>query len=173
MKYAAKYLLLNVLGPLIPHPKLRSRFLGLLGARIGKDVRIENVQFIQVQYPVSNLVCGDGAFIGSGVVIDLSASVLIGKRAMVGPRCTLVTHQDFGHFNGSVLARLYPRKLQPVTIGDDVVIGCDTTILPGAEIENLTVIGAKSLVQGHVAGNSLFAGSPLALVARHPRKLGR
>lgn len=171
MRYVLWYLLLNVVSPLVPHPKLRSRYLRLLGARIGAGVRIENVRFIQVQYPITNLVCADNSFIGSNVTIDLSAPVSIGLNSLIGPGCALITHQDFGHFNGNPLSRLYPRKEQPITIGDNVVVGTDTTVLGGAEIESLTVIGAKSLVTGRVPGNCLFAGSPLKLVARHPKKL--
>jgi acetyltransferase-like isoleucine patch superfamily enzyme len=171
VRYILRYLLLNVISPLVPHPKLRSRYLRLLGAHIGAGVRIENVKFIQVQYPIANLACADNAFIGSNVTIDLSARISIGLNSLIGPGCSLITHQDFGHFNGNPLSRLYPRKEQPITIGDNVVIGADTTLLAGSEIESLTVIGAKSLVTGRVPGNCLFAGAPLKLIARHPRKL--
>jgi acetyltransferase-like isoleucine patch superfamily enzyme len=127
----------------------------------------ENVRFIQIQGRISNLQCADDVFIGSGVTIDLSAHLSLGLHSIVSPGCSLITHQDFGDFNGNAIARLYPQKHSPITIGDDVVIGCDTTVLAGAEIESFTVIGAKSLVRGHVPGNSLFTGTP----ARFVRKL--
>lgn len=167
MGYVIKYILLNVLGPLVPHPKLRSHYLRLLGVKIGRRVRIENVRFIQIQGRISNLQCADDVFIGSGVTIDLSARLSLGLRSIVSPGCSLITHQDFGHFNGNATARLYPRKCSPITIGDDVVIGCDSTVLAGTEVESFTVIGARSLLRGHVPGNSLFAGTP----ARFVRKL--
>ena len=167
MSYVVKYVLLNILVPLIPHPKMRSRCLRLLGAKIGCGVRIENVRFIQVQGRISNFECADGVFIGSGVTIDLSARLSIGLHSIVSPGCSLITHQDFGDFNGNAVARLYPRKYSPVTIGDNVVIGCDTTVLAGSEIEGFAVVGAKSLVRGRIPFNSLFAGAP----ARFIRKL--
>jgi acetyltransferase-like isoleucine patch superfamily enzyme len=164
MSYILKYLLLNVLAPIIPHPKLRSRYLKLLGAKIGKGVRIENVRFIQIQGTIANLQCGDNTFIGTNVIIDLSERLVLGLNSIVAPGCTLMTHQDFGDFNGNLIRQLYPRKESPIIIGDDVVIGCDTSILAGTEIGSFSVIGAKSLVFGRVPSHSLFVGSPAKFV---------
>jgi acetyltransferase-like isoleucine patch superfamily enzyme len=166
MSYVIKYILLNVLGPLIPHPKLRSWYLRLLGAKVGRRVRIENVRFIQIQGEIANLQCAHDAFIRSGVTIDLSARLSIGRHAIVSPGCSLITHQDFGEFNGNALARHYPKTYAPIVIGDNVVIGSDTTVLAGTEIESFTVVGAKSLVRGRLAGNSLFVGAPARFVRR-------
>lgn len=167
MTYVIKYILLNVFGAAIPHPKLRARYLKLLGATIGKNVRIENVRFIQIQGLIANLECADNVFIGSNATIDLSDRVSLGANTIIAPGCTLMTHRDFGDFNGNPIAQLFPRMQAPIAIGDNVVVGCDTTVLAGATIETFTVIGAKSLVLGAIPGNSLFVGSP----ARFVRKL--
>ena len=166
MTYVIKYILLNVLGSAIPHPKLRSQYLKLLGATIGRNVRIENVRFIQIQGRIANLQCADNVFIGSNVTIDLSEKVSLGLNSIVAPGCTLITHRDFGDFNGNPLAKLFPRMYAPITIGDNVVVGADTTVLAGATIERFTVVGAKSLVLGALPGNALFAGIPARLVRR-------
>jgi acetyltransferase-like isoleucine patch superfamily enzyme len=171
MRYMLAYVLLNVLSPALPHPKLRAAFLRLLGATIGADVRIEPVRFIQIQASIRNLRCGNGVFIGSGVTLDLSAPLVLDDRVMIGPNCSLITHQDFGSFNGSPLSKLYPKKYAGVHIGHDVAIGCDSTILAGTIIEPLAVIQAKSLVMGTVAGNAQYGS--LQLIARHPRGMKR
>ena len=167
MTYVIKYVLLNVLGPAIPHPKIRSWYLRVLGARIGRNVRIENVRFIQIQGRLANFQCADNVFIGSSVLIDLSDRLLLGRSAIVAPGCSLITHRDFGDFNGNAVASIFPKETAPITIGNDAVVGCDTTILAGARIGSFSVIGAKSLVLGEIPANSLAMGIP----ARFVRKL--
>lgn len=166
MSYVIAYVLLNVLAPLVPHPKVRALYLRLLGARIGRGVRIENVRFVQIQGRIAHLECEDHAFIGSGVTLDLTAPIRLGRCAIVAPGCTLMTHQDFGHFNGGELSRLFPKVAEAVTIGDHAVVGCDTTVLAGSTIEHHTLIGAKSLVTGHLPPHSLCLGIPARVVRR-------
>lgn len=166
MRYVIKYMLLNVLGPIIPHPKLRARYLKLLGAKIGRNVRIENVRFVQIQGRIANLECADNVFIGSNVTLDLTARLSFGLNAIAAPGSTFMTHQDFGDFNGGAIAKVFPKKESPILIGNDVVIGCDSTVLAGVTIGNFTVIGAKSLVVGTVPANALFVGSPARFVRR-------
>ncbi len=158
--YIGKYFLLNMLCPLIPHPKLRAKYLKALGARIGRNVRIENVKFIQIQYPLKNLKCSDNVFVGSAVILDLSSEIFIGRNSVISPGCSLITHQDAGEFIGNKISAIYPKKYLPIAIKDDVWIGCDSTILPGTAIESMTVIGAKSLVSGAIPGMVMAAGIP-------------
>lgn len=160
IRYLLKYLTLCIICPLIPHPKLRAYYLRMLGARIGKEVRVENIIFIQIQHPLRHLILGDGAFVGSKVIVDLSRPLAIGARAAISPGCTLLTHQDFGSFNGSRIAAAYPPVFLSVTIGDDVAIGADTTVLCGSEIGKYAVVGAKSLVRGKLPGGGLYIGVP-------------
>jgi acetyltransferase-like isoleucine patch superfamily enzyme len=164
MRYVLKYFLLNVLCRLVPHPKIRARYLALLGARIGRHVRIEDVRFIQLQGRLRHLQCADHAFIGSGVTIDLSHGITLGAHAIVAPGCSLLTHQDFGDFNGNASAQFFPRRYAPVSIGDHAVVGCDSTVLAGSVVGEGTVVGAKSLVAGQLSPGALFVGSPARFV---------
>ena len=164
--YIAKYLFLNILCGLIPHPRLRAVYLKFLGASIGSNVRIENIRFIQIQYSLENLQCGNNVFIGTGVIIDLSSRISIGDYSLISPNCSLITHQDAGEFINNKLSRLYPRKYLPIVIKENVWIGADTTILPGTIIDSLTVIGAKSLVIGNIPSMVMAAGIP-AIIKKH------
>lgn len=160
IRYIYKYIALNVICTLIPHPKLRALYLKMLGAEIGSRVRIEDVRFIQLYYPLRHLTCEDDVFIGTGVTIDLSSPIFIGKSSVIGPGCSLITHQDMGHFNKNALSEIYPKIFSAITVKENVFIGCDSTVLPGATIESYTVIGAKSLITGNVPGGVLAAGIP-------------
>lgn len=147
--YFIRYCLLNVLCPIIPHPKMRTAFLRVLGAEIGWNVRIENVKFIQIQGSIKNFRCRDNVFIGTGVIIDLSAAISIGPNSLVSPSCSLITHQDAGEFFNSKLSWMYSQKYLPIVIKDEVWVGCDSTVLPGTTNDSFTVVvGAKSLVRG-------------------------
>lgn len=48
----------------------------------------------------------------------------------------------------------------PITIGDNVWIGADVTILPGVTIGEGSVIGAKSLVTKDIPPHVLAVGHP-------------
>ena len=87
-----KYFLLNILCQLVPHPKIRRGYLRMIGAKIGRNVRIENVRFIQIQKSITNLHCEDDVFIGSGVILNLSERLFIGRSSVIAPDCTILTH---------------------------------------------------------------------------------
>lgn len=167
LKYLANYYLLNVLSGLIPHPKLRAGYLRLLGASIGRNVRIEKVTFIQVQNSIKHLCCADNTFIGTGVILDLSAKINLEEYAEIAPGCSILTHQDFGDFNGNVLSTIYKSKYRAVHLGRNVVIGADTTVLAGSSIGPYSVVGAKSLVVGEIPAKVLAAGNPAKVVREH------
>lgn len=139
---------------------MRSAWLRLLGAKIGRNVRIENITFIQIQWPLSHFRCGDNVFIGSNTIIDLSEKIVIDSNSLVSPGCSLITHQDPGEFFGGPLCKIYPRKYLPIHIHENVWVGCDSTLLPGASIGSFSVIGARSLVKGKIPEAVLAYGSP-------------
>jgi len=167
LKYQINFILLNILSPLIPHPKVRAAYLRLLGANIGKNVRIEKVTFTQVQNSIKHLHCGDNTFIGTGVILDLSAPITLEKYAAIAPGCTILTHQDFGEFNGNILSTIYKTKYSGVCLNRNAVVGVDTTVLAGACIGSYSVVGAKSLVSSDVPANVLVSGIPAKVVGKH------
>lgn len=167
LRYCVNYLLLNVISPFIPHPRLRAVFLRFMGAIVGKRVRIEKVTFIQIQNTIRNLHCGDDVFIGSGVILDLSSQIILDEHVIIAPGCSILTHQDFGEFNGNVLSTIYKTKYRPVHLNRNVVIGADTTVLAGAIIGSYSVVGAKSLVSSEIPEKVLATGIPAKVTRYH------
>ena len=55
--------------------------------------------------------------------------------------------------------------LKHISIGENVFIGANSTILPGTEIGKNTIIGAGSVVKGKIPENSIVLGNPAAIVA--------
>ena len=131
LKYLTNYYLLNVLSDLIPHPKLRAIYLRVLGVRIGRNVRIEKVTFIQVQNSIRNLCCAANTFIGTGVILDLLAKITLDDYAVISSGCSIFTHQDFCELNDNVLSTIYKSKYGAVPLARNAVICADTTVLAG------------------------------------------
>jgi maltose O-acetyltransferase len=110
-----------------------------------------------------------GAVIGDGVVfydptstfIDTQYPFLIsiGKNVNIASRVSLFTH-DYSWSvikgkNGDLFG-----SSGPVTIGNNVFIGCGSIILRNSQIGNNSIIGAGSIVTGLVPGSQVWGGNP-------------
>lgn len=70
-------------------------------------------------------------------------------------------------YNTTILAHEYLTNeyhLGDVKIGSHVMIGANTTILPGVTIGDYAVVGAGSVVHKDVAPHSFVAGNPLRVI---------
>ena len=66
-----------------------------------------------------------------------------------------VMRRKFGFFKGGTL---------PVSIGNNVFIGYNATILMGTAIGNNCIVGANSLVRGTFPDDSVIAGNPAKVI---------
>lgn len=87
--------------------------------------------------------------------IDLSRSVDIGSDVGLSPDVTIYTH---GYWL-SILEG-YPAKFLPVSIGNGVIVGYRSLVLPGSTIGDRAVVGGQSVVSGRLEGGWVYAGSP-------------
>lgn len=103
---------------------------------------------------------GKNASVGLMAMFDVFFPQLIsiGENTIIGYNATVLTHE--------FLIREY-RKGR-VEIGSEVVIGNNTTILPGVSIGNGAVVGAFSLVNKNIPAGALAAGVP-ARIIREPK----
>lgn len=142
------------------NPYWRAALLRLLGARIGKNVRIYEVRFFNLMSGFRNLNVEDNVHIGTGCLIDLSDGVLIRASAVLSPRVVVLTHSDPGEYHHSELSKVFPRHTAPVVIGGSSWIGANSVIMCGTEIGALAVVGANSLVKDDIPSRTVAAGSP-------------
>ncbi|QPC89333.1 DapH/DapD/GlmU-related protein [Mesorhizobium sp. INR15] len=106
----------------------------------------------------ASLSIGSRSFINSGVMIDVSAAVSIGKNCLIGD-CVVIQDSNYHEIDeGSGV------KTKAVVIGDNVWIGRNSIILPGVEIGDHSVVGAGSVVTKSVPPRSLIAGNPAKLI---------
>lgn len=80
--------------------------------------------------------------------------IRVGDNTIIGYNSTILAHE--------YLIKEY--RLGDVVIGSNVMIGANTTILPGVTIGDDAVIGAGSVVHKDVAAGSFVAGNPLRVI---------
>ena len=81
----------------------------------------------------------------------------IGKNVKIGPNCNIYTTtlpKDVERRNQGLQQSL------PISIGDNVWIGGNVTIMPGVSIGQNAIIGAGSVVLDNVPSNTTWAGVP-------------
>lgn len=106
----------------------------------------------------ATLSIGSKSFINSGVMIDASSSINIGRNCLVGD-CVVIQDSNYHEIDEESGVRT-----KSVTIGDNVWIGRNSIILPGVEIGDHSVIGAGSVVTRSVPPRSLAAGNPARVI---------
>ena len=91
-----------------------------------------------------------------GCFIDPTHCFLIdiGDNVTFSIRVTLMAH------DASTKKSLGYTKIGRISVGDNVFVGANTTILPNVSIGNNVVIGANSLVTKSIPDNCVVAGNP-------------
>ncbi|WP_411359030.1 acyltransferase [Pseudidiomarina salilacus] len=117
---------------------------------IGKNVVLKNI---------SNLELGSNVSIHSFSYIDAVGYIKIGNDVSIAHNCSLVSFEHT--WDDPNVAIKYNRiKLAPITIDDDVWIGCGVRILSNSSISNRCVIAAGAVVKGVLDSNSVYGGVP-------------
>ena len=101
---------------------------------------------------------GDGTYFSGPNVIHAKENVSIGENCSISWNCTIIDSNFHEIDEGSGIIT------KAVSIGNNVWIGNNVTILPGAVIEDDVIIGAQSIVRGHCKSNGIYAGNPAKLI---------
>ena len=112
--------------------------------------------------PVSVLELAPGAVVVSGLRIDFTDRVRLGKNVIVGGRnSSLWTHNR--------------QETAPITIGDFCYLGSEVRLAPGAKLPEECILGLGSVLAGEITEPcSLVAGVPAKVVrALNERDLAR
>ena len=110
-----------------------------------------------------NIHVGEDFLANYNVTILDIAEVRIGDYCMIGPN-TLIT--TVGHPISPKGRRERKAQGTPVTIGNDVWIGGNCTILPGVTIGNNVVIAAGAVVTKDMPDNSVVGGIPARVIKK-------
>jgi acetyltransferase-like isoleucine patch superfamily enzyme len=104
------------------------------------------------------LSIGDHVYLNYGVSIDAWHDVRIGNNVMLGPFVSIIDNDRHEVEPGTALQK------GPVIIGNNVWLGRNVAVMPGASIGNGSVIGANSVVTKDIPANSFAAGVPARVV---------
>ncbi|NPC94276.1 acyltransferase [Bacillus sp. WMMC1349] len=80
--------------------------------------------------------------------------ISVGRNCVIGYNTTILAHE--------YLIKEY--RLGEVIIGDEVMIGANSTILPGVEIGQGAVVSAGTLVHKDVPPGVLVGGNPMRII---------
>lgn len=106
-----------------------------------------------------NISLGKRIFINSGCKIQDQGGVTIGDDTLIGHNVVIATLNH--DLSPSRRADMHPA---PVTIGRNVWIGSNATILPGVHIGDDAVVAAASVVTKDVPEGAVVVGSPARMV---------
>ena len=105
----------------------------------------------------TQITIGDHFFANYDCIFLDVAPIVIGNHVFLGPRVSLYTA---GHPLTAQIRNLELEFGKPITIGDSVWIGGDTTVLPGVTIGPETVVAAGSVVTKDLPSGVIAAGNP-------------
>ena len=108
-----------------------------------------------------NTFIGENFYANHGLVILDTARVTIGNNVFIAPNCGIYCA---GHPIDRQERNEGIEYALPVTIGDDVWIGGNVTILPGVTIGSDCVIGAGSVVTKDVPSGVIAVGNPCRVI---------
>ncbi|RDY70415.1 acetyltransferase [Halobacillus trueperi] len=99
---------------------------------------------------------GDQTAFALMVMVDIMfpEKIKVGRNSVIGYNTTILAHE--------YLIEEY--RLGNVVIGDEVLIGANTTILPGVTIGDRAVVSAGTLVHKDVPAGAFVGGNPMQLI---------
>lgn len=110
-----------------------------------------------------NISIGNNFFANYNLTILDEAKVSIGDNVFIGPNVNIYTAC---HPIESEPRNTRVQWAEPVTIGNNVWIGGNATILPGVTIGDNAVVGAGSVVTKNVEADTVVGGNPARLIKR-------
>ena len=91
------------------------------------------------------------------------AKVTFGDNVFIAPNCVFSTS---GHAIDSEQRGQGLEIALPITVGDDVWIGANVSVLPGVTIGSNTIIGAGSVVNKDIPDGVIAVGNPCKVMRK-------
>jgi acetyltransferase-like isoleucine patch superfamily enzyme len=134
------------------------------GTMFGPQITL-SAGMVPGQQMVSNPVIsvGDRCLFGKGSGIVGHLDIVIGNDVWTGHH-VYITDQNHGYDNPLLPISMQVMPERPVSVGDGSWLGHGTVVLPGATIGRHVVIGANSVVTGHIPDYSVAAGVPARVI---------
>jgi acetyltransferase-like isoleucine patch superfamily enzyme len=90
------------------------------------------------------------------VMVDIlfPEKIKVGRNSIIGYNTTILAHEYL----------IDEYRIGEVEIGDEVMIGANTTILPGVKIGNRAIVSAGTVVHKDVPEGSFAGGNPMQII---------
>lgn len=108
-----------------------------------------------------NIEFGENFYSNHNLLILDAAKVTFGDNVFLGPNCGFYTS---GHPLDYETRNKGIEYAKPITVGNNVWIGGNATVLPGVTIGDNVVIGAGSVVNKDIPSNSVAVGNPCKVI---------
>ncbi len=141
-------------------PPVRTAWLRLLGASIGRRTILHDVHFFNLyRRGLRGLTVGDDCFVGDECLLDLAEEIRLEAQVTLAERVVVLTHTNVG-YRDHPLQAAFPALAAPVIIRRGSFIGASVTILPGVTIGPEAFVAAGSVVTADVPPRTVVAGVP-------------
>ena len=110
-----------------------------------------------------NISIGKNFYTNHNVTILDGAKVTFVDNVFIAPNCVFSTA---GHAIDSEQRSRGLEIALPITVGDNVWIGTNVSVLPGVTIGNNTIIGAGSVVNKNIPEGVIAAGNPCKVIRK-------
>lgn len=137
---------------------------------------VKNIELGSYIYLVSGAVlraCGGGrlsignhfALNGNArIIADNGGEIVIGNKVMIGPN-VVVRASNHGHSEVGIPMWDQGQVPDKITIGDDVWIAANATILPGVKIGRGVIVAAGAVVTKDIPDYVIAGGVPAKIIA--------
>jgi len=136
---------------------------GLANVTLGSNIRIDSHVVI---------LSRRGEFkVGNNVHIEPASSVVAHRGVTLGNYSTIShgvrLYTESADYSGASFTNVFPDgrflnpKAGPIVVGDHVIIGGNSVVMPGVTIGEGAAIGALSFVRDSVDGWTIYAGNPM------------
>lgn len=139
------------------YKRIRYFFASKFIAKCGEDVNFEKNAGFNPELEI-----GDRSGVGSNT--DLSGHIIIGKDVMMGPNVVMRT---YSHAHDRLDIPMNQQGFEDeriMNVGDDVWIGANVTVLPGANIGSHCIIAAGAVVTKAVPDYAIVGGVPAKII---------
>lgn len=135
------------------------------GAYIEEDVWIRRTHSIDGQ-----ISAGKKLVLTRNSDIDYTGDLEIGNNVSIAEGAKILTHgHDFFGLRDDIIPKEKNLFLTKLTIGDNVLIGTKSIIMPGVyEIGDNSIISAGSIVTMKVPANVVVGGNPAKIITKLP-----
>lgn len=109
---------------------------------------------------------GKNFFFQPRVIPDEPKLISFGDNVVVASGVTFVTHDVIDKvLNNMGYDVTFNYNCAPIEVGNNVFIGCNTTILPNVKIGNNVIIAAGSIVNKDVPDGFIIGGNPAKIIS--------